>query len=110
MPSTDPEHEDYECPSCYNNAYPCACYMGLHFGQEVQTLYLRYLNQMTESASSANAGELTYSLEKDGKLIFQRWKYDRDGNLVQISLPPEAQHDAQQLLGKLILSQSMVAV
>jgi hypothetical protein len=37
MPSTDPKSEDYECPTCFNNAFPCGCMKPEGFQKYVPT-------------------------------------------------------------------------
>jgi hypothetical protein len=90
MPSSDPDHPDYECPRCFSPAYPCLCMKSkidkvvtaakplLGLEAEVKALYQRYRKhkKKLESPNAASENGLTYLLLDDGSIEFSRWAYN----------------------------------
>lgn len=119
MQSTDPSRDDYECPTCFNNAYPCGCMTGKAevgdqesadkagdiASQEVEQAYKRYkLNaERAHYASEGRLGICNVCINGVTAKQFFRWRWlDKYGRFIQVPLPQEEQEFALALLEQLL--------
>ncbi len=120
MPSHEIGAEDYECPRCFNNAFPCACYKDFvpHKGKrratkafseieviekslrkELNTLIGRIKRKFRENPLRARDGRLTYEVLADGTKKIRRWKFNQ---LIERNVLVELTPQEQEILAKLL--------
>ncbi len=121
MPSHEIGAEDYECPRCFNNAFPCACYKELvaqkgkrrravkvlseievieiELRKELNSLIGRIKRKFRENPLRARDGRLTYEVLADGTKKIRRWKFNR---LVERNVLVELTPQEQEILAKLL--------
>lgn len=120
MPSHEIGAEDYECPRCFNNAFPCGCYKKISarkgnrrtrrvlteievieksLGKELNSLIGRIKRKFRENPLRARDGRLTYEVLADGTKKIRRWKFNQ---LIERNVLVELTPQEQEILAKLL--------